>query len=79
MFSDIIEQKESTLLQPPGSEQPVFQREQLSYKAHLDRYRLGERSFNRQYAHLYATRLMQMRDILVNRAKQKWGKSCWLL
>ncbi|XP_062399355.1 DNA polymerase delta subunit 2 [Sardina pilchardus] len=75
MFSDTIDQKESTLLQPPGSEQPVFQREQLSYIGCSERFRLGERSFSRQYAHIYATRLMQMRDILVKRAKQKWGES----
>ncbi|XP_063051403.1 DNA polymerase delta subunit 2 [Engraulis encrasicolus] len=76
MFSDTIQQKDSTLLQPPpGSEHQSFQREQLSYKGCSERFRLGERSFSRQYAHIYATRLMQMRDILIRRAKQKWGES----
>ncbi|NXG82511.1 DPOD2 polymerase, partial [Stercorarius parasiticus] len=34
---------------------------------------LGERSFSRQYAHIYAARLIQMRPILEERARQKWG------
>ncbi|XP_030642330.1 DNA polymerase delta subunit 2 [Chanos chanos] len=72
MFSDVITPKE-TLLRPPGSEEPVFERQQQSYSSRSERFRLGERSFNRQYAHIYATRLMQMRGILSARAEQKWG------
>ncbi|XP_036383639.1 DNA polymerase delta subunit 2 [Megalops cyprinoides] len=73
MFSDVSAHKDRTLLGPPGSECPVFDRVRPSYSSCSDRYRLGERSFNRQYAHIYATRLMQMRDILTARAKQTWG------
>uniref|UniRef100_A0A671QXG5 DNA polymerase delta subunit 2 n=1 Tax=Sinocyclocheilus anshuiensis TaxID=1608454 RepID=A0A671QXG5_9TELE len=72
MFSDVIVPKE-TLLSAPGSEEPVFARLQPSFSGCLERCRLGERSFSRQYAHIYATRLLQMRDILADRATQKWG------
>jgi len=73
MFSDVIVPKE-TLLCPPGSEELVFDRHQPSYNGCSERFRLGERSFSRQYAHIYATRLMQMRNILRDRATQKWGE-----
>ncbi|KAI1900906.1 hypothetical protein AGOR_G00054660 [Albula goreensis] len=73
MFSDLTSQKDRTLMNPPGSECPIFERVQPSYTSCSERFRLGERSFNRQYAHIYATRLMQMRDILIARAKQTWG------
>uniref|UniRef100_A0A8C2HCM8 Uncharacterized protein n=1 Tax=Cyprinus carpio TaxID=7962 RepID=A0A8C2HCM8_CYPCA len=73
MFSDVIAPKE-TLLCAPGSEEPLFDRQQLSYSGCSERFRLGERSFSRQYAHIYATRLMQMRDILNDRAAHKWGE-----
>lgn len=74
MFSDVIAPKE-TLLCAPGSEEPLFDRQQLSYSGCSERFRLGERSFSRQYAHIYATRLMQMRDILNDRAAHKWGET----
>ncbi|XP_007247162.2 DNA polymerase delta subunit 2 [Astyanax mexicanus] len=72
MFSDITEQKE-TLLAPPGTERPVFSRDERTYSGCSEGFGLGERSFQRQYAHMYAARLMQMRGILKDRAEQKWG------
>uniref|UniRef100_A0AAY4DHS1 DNA polymerase delta subunit 2 n=1 Tax=Denticeps clupeoides TaxID=299321 RepID=A0AAY4DHS1_9TELE len=73
MFSDTVVQKESTLLGPPGPAEPVFERETLSYTSCCDRFQLGERSFNRQYAHIYAARLIQMRGVLEQRAQKMWG------
>uniref|UniRef100_A0A673JKB0 Uncharacterized protein n=1 Tax=Sinocyclocheilus rhinocerous TaxID=307959 RepID=A0A673JKB0_9TELE len=69
MFSDVIVPKE-TLLSAPGSEEPVFP----SFSGCSERLRLGQRSFSRQYAHICATRLLQMRDVLADRAAQKWGR-----
>lgn len=77
MFSDLSAQKEgSSLLCRPASEDqgPVFERMSLAYSPCSERYKIGERSFNRQYAHIYAARLMQMRPLLSERAQQKWGK-----
>lgn len=77
MFSDLSAQKQgSSLLCHPDSEQhgPVFDRTSLAYSRCSDQYKVGERSFSRQYAHIYAARLMQMRPLLSERAQQKWGK-----
>lgn len=84
MFSDLSAQTEgSSLLCRPASEDqgPVFERMSLSYSLCSDQYRVGERSFSRQYAHIYAARLMQMRPLLSERAQQKWGKlrTSWTL
>ncbi|XP_038558392.1 DNA polymerase delta subunit 2 [Micropterus salmoides] len=76
MFSDLSAQKEgSSLLRRPASEDqgPVFERLLLAYSPCSERYKVGERSFSRQYAHIYAARLMQMRPLLSERAQQKWG------
>ncbi|XP_071377234.1 DNA polymerase delta subunit 2 [Centroberyx affinis] len=77
MFSDLSAQKKegSSLLCRPDSEDqgPVFDRVLPAYTPCSEHFRLGERSFNRQYAHIYATRLMQMRPLLTERAQQKWG------
>ncbi|TTQ23539.1 DNA polymerase delta subunit 2 [Bagarius yarrelli] len=72
MFSDVVVPEE-TLLRPPSSAPPVLERCEASYSSCSECFRLGQRSFSRQYAHIYATRLMQMREILSERARQKWG------
>ncbi|XP_064421674.1 DNA polymerase delta subunit 2 [Latimeria chalumnae] len=75
MFSDQAAQKGSTLLTPPSAKGPSFDRVRTcSYSNRSERFRLGERSYARQYAHIYATRLIQMRPMLEQRAKQKWGQ-----
>ncbi|KPP63647.1 Pold2 protein-like [Scleropages formosus] len=76
MFSDPATRTDGTLLAPPssgGAGGPVFDRVQPSYSSQSECFRVGERSFSRQYAHMYATRLMEMRDILTSKAKQTWG------
>ncbi|XP_067087212.1 DNA polymerase delta subunit 2 [Osmerus mordax] len=77
MFSELSAQVEglSSLLCRPGSEErgPVFERVEPAFSPCAERFKLGERSFNRQYAHIYATRLMQINPLLTERAKQKWG------
>ncbi|XP_064792879.1 DNA polymerase delta subunit 2 [Oncorhynchus masou masou] len=79
MFSEVSAPQEgscSLLLCRPGSEDQepsVFDRVKPAYSPCSERFKLGERSFNRQYAHIYATRLMQMSPLLTERAQQKWG------
>ncbi|CAG5922236.1 DNA polymerase delta subunit 2 isoform 2-T4 [Menidia menidia] len=76
MFSEVSAQKEgSSLLCRPDSEDqgPVFERMSQAYSPWSERYSVGERSFSRQYAHIYAARLMQMRPTLSERAQKKWG------
>lgn len=76
MFSDLgaKEQGSSLLCRPASEDQgPVFDRMSQDYSPCPERYKVGERSFTRQYAHIYAARLMQMRPLLSERAQQKWG------
>ncbi|KAK7933868.1 hypothetical protein WMY93_004764 [Mugilogobius chulae] len=76
MFSDISAQKEgSTVLCPPATDEqlPSYDRVSQTYNLCSERYNVGDRSFSRQYAHIYAARLMEMRPLLTQRAQQKWG------
>ena len=45
-----------------------------SYKDMSERFRLKERKFNRQYAQMYAVRLMAMKKKLAAAARRKWGE-----
>ncbi|XP_007905615.1 DNA polymerase delta subunit 2 [Callorhinchus milii] len=74
MFSDKAAQKTQTLLSAPMEDAPTFDRVPTSsYKNCSERFTLGERNFNRQYAHIYAVRLIQMQSFLAERVKNKWG------
>ncbi|XP_054668157.1 DNA polymerase delta subunit 2 isoform X1 [Grus americana] len=76
MFSEQAAPTAQGLLAPPSTEASTFARVPVS--AYADRsqpFRLGERSFSRQYAHIYAARLIEMRHILEERARQKWGNN----
>lgn len=75
MFTDISVGQGPGLLTPPSEVSATFTRVSNAHYANQSEcYRLGERSFARQYAHIYATRLLQMRPLLVERAKKKWGE-----
>lgn len=76
MFSEQAAQRAHTLLSPPSASNATFARVPVAtYTNSSQPFRLGERSFSRQYAHIYATRLVQMRPFLVTRAQQHWGKN----
>ncbi|TMS04029.1 DNA polymerase delta subunit 2 [Larimichthys crocea] len=80
MFSALSAQKEgSSLLSRPASEDqdqgPVFERLSLAYSPCSERYKVGERSFSRQYAHIYAARLMQMRTPAIRESPAEVGIS----
>lgn len=78
MFSEQAAQRAHTLLSPPSASNATFTRVPVAtYTNSSQPFRLGERSFNRQYAHIYATRLIQMRPFLVSRAQQQWGEWIW--
>lgn len=75
MFAEQAAQRAHTLLSPPSASNATFARVPVAtYTNSSQPFRLGERSFSRQYAHIYATRLLQMRPFLVGRAQQQWGK-----
>ncbi|XP_070581027.1 DNA polymerase delta subunit 2-like isoform X2 [Ptychodera flava] len=62
-----------SLLSEPVEQQVEFQRPSCSYENLSERFRLKDPSFSRQYAHLYAERLLSMRPMLVKACKNKWG------
>lgn len=79
MFSDLsAKQQGQSLLRYPVSEDqgPLLERASSTYRGRSERYNVGERSFSRQYAHIYAARLMQMRPLFPRTAQQKWGQQC---
>ncbi|NWW77348.1 DPOD2 polymerase, partial [Climacteris rufus] len=74
MFSEQAAPTAQGLLAPPSAEPPTFPR--VSVSGYLDcsqPFQLGERSFSRQYAHIYAVRLAGMRPGLERRARRRWG------
>ncbi|XP_063304604.1 DNA polymerase delta subunit 2 [Pelobates fuscus] len=74
MFTDLAVSEGPGLLTPPSEVSSTFNRVSNNHYCNQSKlFQLGERSFTRQYAHIYATRLMQMRPLLVERAKQRWG------
>nr|XP_020659234.1 DNA polymerase delta subunit 2 [Pogona vitticeps]XP_020659235.1 DNA polymerase delta subunit 2 [Pogona vitticeps]XP_020659236.1 DNA polymerase delta subunit 2 [Pogona vitticeps] len=76
MFSEQAVQSAQSLLTSPSAAASIFARVPISsYTNCSQNFRLGERTFNRQYAHIYATRLIQMRPLLVERARRKWGSN----
>ncbi|XP_074708268.1 DNA polymerase delta subunit 2 [Strix uralensis] len=74
MFSEQAAPTAQGLLAPPSTQASTFARVPVSGYADCSQpFRLGQRSFSRQYAHIYAARLIQMRPLLEERARQKWG------
>ena len=52
----------------------VIERSVCSYENKSERFLLKERNFDRQYAHIYAVRLMAMRKTVAVTARRKWGE-----
>ncbi|XP_034995044.1 DNA polymerase delta subunit 2 [Zootoca vivipara] len=76
MFSEQAAQSAQSLLTSPSAVASTFDRVPVStYSNCSQNFRLGERTFSRQYAHIYATRLIQMRPLLVERIRSKWGNN----
>nr|XP_030145971.3 DNA polymerase delta subunit 2 [Taeniopygia guttata] len=74
MFSEQAAATAQGLLAPPSAEPPTFPRVAVSgYSDCSQPFQLGERSFARQYAHIYAVRLAGMRPGLERRARSRWG------
>ncbi len=51
----------------------VIERSSCSYENKSERFFLKERNFERQYAHIYAVRLLEMRKRVEKAALQRWG------
>lgn len=57
-----------------GDDFDRLERASCSYTNSSDRFLLKERSFRRQYAQIYAVRLMTMRKKLAASARKDWGR-----
>lgn len=52
-----------------------YKRLDVSYKDTSDRFKFTSRSdYSKQFAHIYASRLSEMRDLLTLSVEKKWGK-----
>ena len=52
-----------------------MKRSSIELQDNSGRFVVKDRNFNRQYAHLYAVRLLEMRKKLTAAASKKWGKN----
>lgn len=55
-------------------EDTEYARSRCEFVGKNERFVVKDRSFGRQYAHLYAERLLTMRKRLADAAVKKWGK-----
>ncbi|XP_049809952.1 DNA polymerase delta subunit 2 [Schistocerca nitens] len=53
----------------------VYSRKECDYKNLSDRFTYKAKDFSKQFAHIYAVRLVQMRCIIEKPVRQKWGHS----
>lgn len=64
------------LFQSEISQNPEnFKRLSIKYVNCSDRFKLQSNTdYTKQFAHLYAKRLNEMRSLLTNKINEKWGK-----
>lgn len=53
--------------------QTAFKRLPYNYKDLSSVFHLKDVNYTKQFSHIYAHRLVQMRDILLEKILQKWG------
>lgn len=56
-----------------------YQRKELIYEDVSSRFKLVKRIFNRQYAHIYAVRLMKFKPLLEQSTHRQWGKKPYIV
>ncbi|KAL4239352.1 DNA polymerase delta subunit 2 [Mactra antiquata] len=63
-----------SLMSSPSDQESCHERTGCCVADSKDKFRLKDRNFLRQYAHLYSERLLTMRPTVEIAAKNKWGK-----
>jgi len=61
------------LLSSPDDEPVTYTRRDSEYVNNSDKFLLKEKNFTRQYAHVYSARLMELRPVLEEVVKKKFG------
>lgn len=51
-----------------------FKRKSCRYEDKCERFRVADRDYTRQYAHIYFTRLKKLKKGVEKAAERKWGK-----
>ncbi|XP_025405480.1 DNA polymerase delta subunit 2 [Sipha flava] len=59
-------------------EQSALERPTYNFRDLSSVYHLKDVNFTRQFAHIYAYRLVQMRNILLDKVQQKWGDESYV-
>ncbi|XP_046852136.1 DNA polymerase delta subunit 2-like isoform X2 [Xenia sp. Carnegie-2017] len=76
MIEDCAGQKNDVLSCPESGKNScvgsIVERLECSYSNKSERFLLKKRDFNRQYAHIYSVRLMEMRKVAALAARRKW-------
>lgn len=68
-----------SLMSEAGIESRAFERRGCKLTQYCERFRLKDRNYMRQYAHLYSERLITMRGKLEKSARAKWGNDTILI
>ncbi|KOC60112.1 DNA polymerase delta small subunit [Habropoda laboriosa] len=67
------EKEYNELCVKPGKENPpMFERKQTQYKDLSEKFVSTPSDYSKQFAHIYAARLAELRDILIPRVQAKW-------
>lgn len=62
------------LLTKSGNEKPsVFDRKEAVYKDLSKKFVNTRTDYSKQFAHIYAARLAELRDVLIPQVQAKWG------
>ncbi|KAG7189613.1 hypothetical protein KM043_017296 [Ampulex compressa] len=69
------EENNEKFLSKPGNEKPqVFDRIHTTYKDASRSFTHDANDFSKQFAHIYAARLAELREVLMQQISKKWGK-----
>ncbi|XP_054000613.1 DNA polymerase delta subunit 2-like [Hylaeus anthracinus] len=67
-------EESNELLTKPQNEKPqIFERKQGEYKDLSKKFVNTKRDYSKQFAHIYAIRLAELRDVLIPQVQAKWG------
>lgn len=56
----------------------VLQRKQIKYENHSKKFLCANKEFKRQFCHIYASRLNELKSTLTKSCIAKWGNSVYL-
>ena len=73
-LSEDQENSAGQLLSNPSDNPGFYTRSEAEYENNSEAFLLKERNFQRQYAHIYASRLWMLRGKVETAAHNRWGK-----